>query len=144
MVSVRRDPHLTQDEEPALYDAARNLIGDSLLVLAGWESEQVDTYLERPGDAVAASLDAVVDGTYSDYWPAMDRDSAKFWFGTADQYNPADRFQFTLSADNSDTRYHVYGDFNYASNEHKERLGDLVEDSPDFTTASNLPRRVKR
>lgn len=140
MVAIRREPHLTQEETPELYDAARDLIDDCVLVLAGWESEQVDSYLERPGDGVAAALDDVVDGTYSEYWPAVEKNSAAFWFGTEDQYNPADMFQFTLSAADGGTRYHVYGDFDYASAEHKQRLGDLAQAAPAFTRASRLSR----
>lgn len=118
-----------------MYDTVRDLIDSADLVLAGYESDQVETFLERPGPAVADALDDIVAGTDSEYWPALDRDRTQFWFGTKDTYNPADRFHVSIPAEDGDATYHVYGDFNFADMNYKEELNDL---QPDYTQASAL------
>jgi hypothetical protein len=137
---VRREPHIEQTATPQLYATARDLIDSCTLVLAGWESDAVTTYLERPGHGVAAALDDIVEGTYSDYWPAVTKDTAAFWFGSEERYNPANRFQFTLTADDGDTRYTVYGDFGFADPAYKDDLGILADTDRSSTSATALSR----
>lgn len=144
MFEDERTPHLRQRETDELYDAARELIGDCTLVIAGWESEDVASYLERPGAAVADDLDAVVAGEKSGYWPALDKERAAFWFGSAEGYRNGDRFQLSVPAVDGSARYDVYGDFADGGREHQDRLSELSLESggSGFRQASALPRKL--
>ncbi len=136
MVGVRREPHLRQEAEPELYETVKGLVGSSVLVVAGWESEQVETYLERPGTQVADTLDDIVDGTYSGYWPRLDREQTQFWIGSEDTYTTDQRFQVKIPGV-EDVEYNVYGDFLYADDAYRDELTDLLSTS-GFSTAREL------